>query len=111
MAYDVYLEILHRVELHMQKALGHDTKNWRLLNSCPACFYCLDNEPPLEFDWLVSIDRNNSLKRWDKSVYGVVPVEDLWVGRSDFWITPADVDRFQNEVKATAVSSMLFGDF
>jgi hypothetical protein len=95
----------------MQEALGHHTNNWRLLNSCPACFYHLDNEPPLEFDWLVSINGNNSLKQWDKSVYGVVPIEDSHIGRSDFWITPVDVDRFQYEVKATVVSSMLFSDF
>ena len=60
--YDVYLNILDRVDCRLKKALGHDTDNWRMLNSCPACFYKLEDEPILDFDWLVSIDGNNSLK-------------------------------------------------
>ncbi|KAI6029498.1 hypothetical protein BKA83DRAFT_4489460 [Pisolithus microcarpus] len=43
--YDVYLSILD----HMH-------------NNCPACFYKLEDELALDFDWLVSIDGNNSLK-------------------------------------------------
>ena len=62
-AYDVYLEILHCVDNQLKKAMGRDTPNWRLLNACPACCYKLKNEPSLDFEWLVSIDGNNSLKR------------------------------------------------
>ncbi|KAG1848566.1 hypothetical protein F4604DRAFT_1935345 [Suillus subluteus] len=69
-AFNIYLEILHRVDQHLHMALKRDTPNWRLLNSCPACFYKLEDEPNLEFEWLVSIDGNNSLKRWDSMTYG-----------------------------------------
>jgi len=72
-AYDAYLNILDHVDRRLKKALGRDTDNWRMLNSCPACFYKLEDEPVLDIDWLVSIDGNNSLKRWDTSTYGVAP--------------------------------------
>ncbi|KAG1857138.1 hypothetical protein F4604DRAFT_1883079 [Suillus subluteus] len=69
-AYDVYLEILHCVKQCLHTALNHDTPNWRMLNSCPACFYKLEDEPVLDFDWL-----------------------------SDYWLDTCDVDRFKDEVK------------
>ncbi|KAG2121960.1 hypothetical protein DEU56DRAFT_873688 [Suillus clintonianus] len=65
-AFNVYLKILQCVDQHLCIALKCDTPNWRLLNSRPTCFYKLDDEPKLEFKWLVSVDGNNSLKRWDK---------------------------------------------
>ncbi|KAI5997581.1 hypothetical protein EDD15DRAFT_2162612 [Pisolithus albus] len=85
-AYDVYLDILGRVNCQIKKALGCDTDNWQMLNSCPACFYRLEDEPALDFDWLVSIDGNNSLKRWDTSIYGVSPRVDTRHARSDYWL-------------------------
>ncbi|KAG2127534.1 uncharacterized protein EDB93DRAFT_1243692 [Suillus bovinus] len=66
-AYDIYLEIVHCVN--------------------KSCFYKLQDEPALHFDWLVSIDGNNSLKHWDSTIY-------------DYWIEPATVDQFKGEVKA-----------
>ncbi|KAG1728427.1 hypothetical protein EDB19DRAFT_1897395 [Suillus lakei] len=99
-AYDIYLEILHCVQQHLQAPLGHDTPNWHLLNSCPACFYKLRDEPKLEFDWLISIDGNNSLKRWDSTIYGNTPHVDSRWARSDYWVEPKAVDWFQNAVRA-----------
>ncbi|KAF8423710.1 hypothetical protein L210DRAFT_3337181, partial [Boletus edulis BED1] len=98
-AFDIYLEIIHHVEQRMQKALGRDAPDWRLHNECPACFYRLEDEPSLTFDWLVSIDGNNSLKRWDTSLYGVKPLEDSRTSRSTYWLSEEDVDRFKDEVK------------
>ena len=77
-----------------------------MLNSCPACFYKLENEPSLEFDWLVSIDGNNSLKRWDSTIYGATRCTDSRKARSDYWINAHDVDRFKDEVR---VQVMCFG--
>ncbi|KAG6377662.1 hypothetical protein JVT61DRAFT_14427 [Boletus reticuloceps] len=85
---------------HLHHALGHDGKDWHLQNSCPACCYCLKDEPQLDIEWLVSIDRNHSLKRWDKSNYGINEREDSRVAQSDFWIAPEEVDRFRCEAKA-----------
>lgn len=106
-AYDVYLEILHRVDQRLRAALKQDTPHWRLLNSCPACFYTLEDEPKLEFNWLVSIDGNNSLKRWDSTIYGTNARPDPRKARSDFWIDPETVDKFNGEVRAQAVSFRL----
>ncbi|KAG2744795.1 hypothetical protein P692DRAFT_20743079 [Suillus brevipes Sb2] len=98
-AYDVYLEILHRVNQRLRKALKHDTPNYRMLNSCPACFYVLEDEPALEFEWLVSIDGNNSLKRWDSAIYGSNKRIDSRKARSDYWLDSHNVDRLKDETR------------
>jgi hypothetical protein len=103
-AYDIYLEIIHSVDKQLKAALKHDTPDWRLLNSCPACCYKLQDEPALEFDWLISIDGNNSLKHWDSTIYGTTAHTDSRKARSDYWIAPSVVDRFKAEVKAREVS-------
>ncbi|KAG1828058.1 hypothetical protein DFJ58DRAFT_672380 [Suillus subalutaceus] len=102
-AYDIYLEILHHVNTRLRRVLNQDTPNWRLLNSCPACFYKLEDEPALDFEWLVSIDGNNSLKRWDSAIYGTTPREDSRIARSDYWVDADAVNKFSNEVKARCV--------
>ncbi|KAG1789934.1 uncharacterized protein HD556DRAFT_1243055 [Suillus plorans] len=109
-AYDIYLEILHRVKQRHRGALNHDTLNWRMLNSCPACFYKLEDEPVLEFDWLVSIDGNNSLKRWNSTIYGSNPRIDSRKARSDYWIDTCDVDRFKDEVQTRESDYMMQRD-
>ncbi|KAI6010143.1 hypothetical protein BKA83DRAFT_4467612 [Pisolithus microcarpus] len=99
-AYDVYLSILDHVDRRLKKVLGRDTDNWRMRNNCPACFYKLEDEPALDFDWLVSIDGNNSLKRWDTNVYGVAPRVDTRCPRSDYWLDDRYVDRFKYETQS-----------
>ncbi|KAG1765191.1 hypothetical protein EV702DRAFT_944565, partial [Suillus placidus] len=106
-AFDVYLQILQHIDQRLSTALKRDTPNWRLLNTCPACFYKLEDEPDLGFNWLVSMDGNNSLKRWDPATYGKNPRLDSHKVRSDFWIDPDTVDKFSGEVRAHAVSDTL----
>ncbi|KAG1854495.1 hypothetical protein F4604DRAFT_1883326 [Suillus subluteus] len=93
-AFDIYLEILHRVDQRLHMALKRDTPNWRLLNSCPACFYKLEDEPNLAFEWLISIDSNNSLKRWDSTTYGMNARLNSRKACSDVWVDAESVDRF-----------------
>ncbi|KAG8217191.1 hypothetical protein J3R82DRAFT_5273 [Butyriboletus roseoflavus] len=97
-AYDAYLEILEHVDQELKKALQQDKPNWRLLNECPACFYKLQDEPVLDFEWLVAIDGNNSLKHWDSSTYGVMPHEDTRTACLDLWIPTSDVDKYANDL-------------
>ncbi|KAG6371001.1 hypothetical protein JVT61DRAFT_10719 [Boletus reticuloceps] len=101
LAYDAYLEILNQVDKHISRALSHNSQEWRLRNECPACFYQLEDEPNLMFDWLVSIDsNNNSLKRWDTTAYGMTPRDDHRQPRSTYWLTDKEVDKFKYEVAA-----------
>ncbi|KAG0695625.1 hypothetical protein DFH29DRAFT_813982 [Suillus ampliporus] len=93
----IYLEVIHHVNQHLHKVLKHDTPHWRMLNSCPACFYVLDDEPALEFDWLVSIDGNNSLKWWDSTIYGSTRHTDSCKAQLDYWLDTCDVDKFKDE--------------
>ena len=50
--FDVYLDIVHCVDRRIRVALNRDTQEWRLWNECLACFYHLEDEPTLSFNWL-----------------------------------------------------------
>ncbi|KAJ6592957.1 hypothetical protein B0H19DRAFT_890330, partial [Mycena capillaripes] len=61
-AYDVYLGIRRQTDERVMNALGRDSK-WRLKHACPACMYKLEGEDKLIFDFLTTMDGNDSLKR------------------------------------------------
>ncbi|KAG1749166.1 uncharacterized protein EDB91DRAFT_1235645 [Suillus paluster] len=103
-ACDIYLEILHCVDILINKALNRNTPNWRLLNSCPCCFYKLEDEEPLALEWLVTMDGNNSLKRWTSSTAdGTTTRNDSCRFRSDYWLDRLTVDKFKDEVQGRTV--------
>ncbi|KAH7903561.1 hypothetical protein BJ138DRAFT_1020425 [Hygrophoropsis aurantiaca] len=103
-AYDIYLEIVYRVDSALKVVLKRDAPNWRVLNSCPACFYKLKDEPDLGIDYLITMDGNNSLKRWSSWIYGGSPRTDSRMPCSDYWLTPDAVDKFKDEVKSRSVT-------
>ena len=49
-AFDIYLEILLRVDERVMSALGRDAPDWRAVNSCPACAYKVREFDPLAHD-------------------------------------------------------------
>ena len=102
--FDVYLEIVHRVDCLLKHELKQDELDWRLLNECPACFYKLEDEPLLTFSWLASINGNNSLKHWNPAVYGVVPCEDSCCPHSDLWLPVDNVNKFAVNMQEIAIS-------
>jgi hypothetical protein len=63
-AYDCYLAVRRAVDKKIQEALGRTEGNARLLRSCSACLYILEDEPKLEHDMLLEIDGNMSQKRF-----------------------------------------------
>ncbi|KAG2116140.1 hypothetical protein DEU56DRAFT_874197 [Suillus clintonianus] len=96
--YDIYLEILHHVNILINKALNRNTPNWRLLNSCLCCFYKLQDEESLALEWLVTMDGNNSLKRWTSSATGGTTTRtDSHRFCSDYWLDCPTVDKFKDE--------------
>ncbi|KAJ7495746.1 hypothetical protein B0H11DRAFT_2155923 [Mycena galericulata] len=97
-AYDAYLEILRRVEGRVQTALGRDD-SWRATGICPPCFYKVDGEAKLKFSFLASFDGNNSLKLVDSTFQAGNPRFDSRRSSSFRWLTPAEVDKYQDEVK------------
>ena len=79
--WDAYLGITREVQRRLDVVLGHDTPNWRALNSCPSCQYevcCnrsysvstdpskLVDEPRLKYRKISIIDGNTSLRRVDQ---------------------------------------------
>ncbi|KAJ7182983.1 hypothetical protein C8R43DRAFT_868822 [Mycena crocata] len=63
-AFDIYLSIRARVDARVQAALGRDTPDWRLRNACAPCMYRLEGETPIPLPLLVTVDGNNSLRRF-----------------------------------------------
>ncbi|KAF7322505.1 hypothetical protein HMN09_00029000 [Mycena chlorophos] len=64
-ALDAYLDIRANADRRAAAALGRDTPNWRIRNTCPPCQYPLEGEAPLEPGMEVTLDGNNSAKRLD----------------------------------------------
>ncbi|KAG1833208.1 hypothetical protein F4604DRAFT_1694518 [Suillus subluteus] len=99
-SYDVYLELHRRIDHRLDKVLGHDSENWRMLNSCPACQYKLTDEPPLEFSILCACDGNNSAKLVDPAICGGQERLDTRIGTSSIWLNESYVDAFKDEVRS-----------
>ncbi|KAG2337035.1 hypothetical protein BDR05DRAFT_978621 [Suillus weaverae] len=91
-AYDVYLELEWRIEAHLQTALGHDTPNWRMLNSCPVCQYKV-------YSVRCALDGNNSAKLVDPAICSGNEHFDPRSGLSSIWLTETYVDQFKDEVQ------------
>ncbi|OBZ76606.1 hypothetical protein A0H81_03873 [Grifola frondosa] len=97
-AFDVYLDIIHGVDERVWSALQRDVPNWHMLNACAACLYKVDDEVPLKFSLLTTMNGNQSLKLVDNIFrVGVQRHEDRTC-RTDMWISTAEVDRFKDEV-------------
>jgi hypothetical protein len=101
------MEILRRVDSRIKSSLQQDTDSWRLLNTCPACCYKLQDEPPLEFSLLCQMDGNNSLKRTDTMIRANRERIDCRQAQSDYWLKPEGVDIFKDEVKVFTSSFCL----
>ncbi|KAJ7867216.1 hypothetical protein B0H14DRAFT_2347032 [Mycena olivaceomarginata] len=96
-AYDAYLEIMRQVDSRVHVALGRDA-TWYSKNVCPPCMYKTENEPPLKFSLLSSMDGNNSLKLVDSAFRaGSVRPDDRRLN-SFRWLTPDQVNVYKNEV-------------
>ncbi|KAJ7690879.1 hypothetical protein B0H17DRAFT_1159884 [Mycena rosella] len=104
-AYDAYLAILRNVDARVQTALGRDEK-WMSKNICPPCFYKLKDEVKLKLSWLGCIDGNSSLKLVDSTFRAGNPRFDNRKSTSFRWLTPAQVDLYQDEVKNAPKISM-----
>ncbi|KAJ3726723.1 hypothetical protein C8R42DRAFT_694341 [Lentinula raphanica] len=90
--FDIYLAIQWNVKKRVAAELGQDSPNWRVLNSCPACCYELEDEPPLQFsriDYYLSNDFVNIYANEVKSCPSEwIPDdngegEDLWEDESN----------------------------
>ncbi|RPD52686.1 hypothetical protein L226DRAFT_576759 [Lentinus tigrinus ALCF2SS1-7] len=75
--YDVYLELLRRIDMRVRAALKQDTPGWRMHNACAPCLYTLDNEPRLKHSLLVTMDGNQSLKLVDSIFRSGTPLAHL----------------------------------
>ncbi|KAG2051489.1 hypothetical protein BDR06DRAFT_983575 [Suillus hirtellus] len=91
-AFDVYLELQQWITARLDKHLGHDTPNWCMLNSCPACQYTLQQELPLQYSIICAS------KLIDPAVHHGVECLDPRSGTSSIWLSEPYVDMFADEV-------------
>ncbi|KAH7903213.1 hypothetical protein BJ138DRAFT_1020992, partial [Hygrophoropsis aurantiaca] len=103
-AYDIYLALLRRIDTRISTALGRNSPDWRMLNSCPACQYHIVDEPPLRFSFLCAMDGNNSLKLVDPVLRGGKERHDPRDGRSPIWLKEDFVDAYKDEVRNSRTS-------
>ncbi|EIW79818.1 hypothetical protein CONPUDRAFT_74154 [Coniophora puteana RWD-64-598 SS2] len=103
-AFDIYTEILARVDILIHTALRRNSPNWRLTHVCPACMYTLKDEPELKCSMLYTMDGNDSLKRVFKrsntldgdNLSGSSELPTLLKVRNDRYIDRDVVDRWAN---------------
>jgi len=97
--FDIYLMILRQVKKRTDFELGRYTADWRMLNSCPACQYKVEDEPPLVPAIEGNMDGGQSLRRvamWEDLE------EDPRVFNSSYLISEEEVDKFKHDVKPRA---------
>ncbi|KAI0629625.1 hypothetical protein C8Q77DRAFT_1065128, partial [Trametes polyzona] len=96
-AFDMYLDILHHVDLLVNAALHRDDPDWQIRNMCRPCMYNLEKEDMLSPSMFVTMDGNQSLKLIDGLFRSGTLLNDTRTARSTIWISPEKVDRFQDE--------------
>ncbi|KAJ3717531.1 hypothetical protein C8R42DRAFT_587087, partial [Lentinula raphanica] len=105
-SFDLYLDVSLRTRTRVMKALGRDSDNWRLMNTCPCCMYRVEGEPKLRFSIILgTMDGNNSLKRLyrkDASDEEGIPEQskertDLRFGGGDYYLSREEVDKWSRD--------------
>ncbi|KAH9856316.1 hypothetical protein C2E23DRAFT_722786, partial [Lenzites betulinus] len=96
--FDVYLDLLHQVEVRVSASLGRDQPEWRMRHACPPCLYVLEGEPSPP-TLLATMDGNSSLKLVDDSFRSGERYTDRRTLRTDLYISNEEVDRFKDEVR------------
>ncbi|KAI0059807.1 hypothetical protein BV25DRAFT_1808428 [Artomyces pyxidatus] len=99
-AFDAYFDLLQRLQARTDAVLGRDGDGWRLIYGCPCCGFQQANEPPLVPARLHAMDGCSSHKR----LRGV-GFSDTREFKSNYFLTPEQVDKFADEVKARPARS------
>ncbi|KAJ8455915.1 hypothetical protein ONZ51_g12302 [Trametes cubensis] len=105
-AFDMYLDILHHVDKRVNVPLRRNVASYRMLNACAPCLYKLQDEQQLSPALLVTMDGNQSLKLVDNQYRSGEALADTRTARTDLWISPAEVDRFKDEVQHAAEAAV-----
>ncbi|KAF8580834.1 hypothetical protein K439DRAFT_1284748, partial [Ramaria rubella] len=93
-AFDIYLEIVRRVDHAMKVELDHDSPTWHICHACPPCQYKAW-EAKLYPSILGALDGNNSLKWFLQTDRMTDPL----VFNSDYFLFQEYVDQFKDKVR------------
>lgn len=116
-AFDVYLEIKHRVNKQLDSLIYKDPLS-ALRAACPACTYQTKGETTLKYCTLTSIDGNNSVKRVlrtykagrEEGPPDNIEVQDTRTRSSELIIERETVNELQDEVKRKAARTREDGE-
>ncbi|KAF8339940.1 uncharacterized protein EI90DRAFT_3012844 [Cantharellus anzutake] len=100
LAFEAYYAIITRVNAFVKRVMAHDTPDYRLKNSCPACHYKLHDEPKRPIELIVTGDGNTSLSRLPHQYES-----DCRTFFSDYFLPRSEVDAFQNTKKQSQLDS------
>jgi hypothetical protein len=98
-AYDCYLVIIRETDRRICIELGREDRKWAMKNVCAPCLYKTEDEPKLKFEFLATMDGNNSLKLIDSTYRAGSVRMDSRKLELPRWIKPEDVDIFKDEVR------------
>ncbi|KAL5520197.1 hypothetical protein ACEPAG_9410 [Sanghuangporus baumii] len=114
-AFDVYVEVLHRIDAKIDVALRATTLS-KLQDACPCCMLRVDGEKMLTHSMLICVDGNESLKRYRKMRQigdqqdGALSVNVEMVDReyraSALYVEADMVDRYKNKIKQSGRKNM-----
>ncbi|KAJ8462038.1 hypothetical protein ONZ51_g11155 [Trametes cubensis] len=99
-AHDIYLDVLHAVDVRVGTALERTTPNWCMLNACAPCLYHLEGEGDMARSILPSMDGNSSLKLVNDTFQHGTTHPDGRTCHSDLFLAEDHVNRFKHKVAA-----------
>ena len=99
-AHDIYLDVLHAVNVRVATALERTTPNWCMLNACAPCLYHLEGEGDMARSILPSMDGNSSLKLVNDTFRHGTTHPDGRTCHSDLFLAEDHVNRFKHKVAA-----------
>ncbi|KAJ7048972.1 hypothetical protein C8F01DRAFT_1003511 [Mycena amicta] len=114
-AYDLFLRTRETIRLRVARDLGRDGPNWRLKNACPSCTFKVEGETELNPAIFVTVDGNNSLKRFGRreridgeKVPGSMKERlDDRVPSRDYYLPRAVVDEYEKDAGAELMKGFI----
>jgi Kyakuja-Dileera-Zisupton transposase len=111
LCYDTFTNIQEKAEEQVLQYLDRDANNWRRRNACVACTYRLLDEKKLDYDMLVTMDGNDSLKRVIRRDHSVstgrdggetlegvsIEREDSRTVKGDYYLTRTEANKWSDE--------------
>ncbi|KAF7300392.1 hypothetical protein HMN09_00922700 [Mycena chlorophos] len=113
-AYDLLLHAREILRLRVGRVLGRDGPDWRLKNGCPCCTYRVRGKTCLHPAVCITVDGNDSAKRFDRRERAEDGTPGVSLHRDDNRVAPRDyylsrefVDQYGKDVPEELLKSFV----